>query len=105
MRLTDYVPEFRETQSVGRRFLLNPDEVLRLPIDEAFVIIRGQKILKVKKFDYTKHPEYRKLVPCKITDHVPEWRKNNAVSAQYSIEEPTAAEKKRRKQEDSILKL
>ena len=71
VRLTDYTPEYRESSSVGKRALMTPDEVMRLPREEALLFIRGQKVLKVKKFDYTKHPESRKFKPSKATDHIP----------------------------------
>lgn len=48
MRMTDYTPEYRETNSVGRRKLMTADEVLRLPLDEALIILRGQNVFKVK---------------------------------------------------------
>ena len=73
-RITDYTPEYRETHSIGKRKLMTPDEVLRLPLDEALIILRGQKVLKVGKFDFTLHPESRKLKSCRASDHVPEWR-------------------------------
>ena len=72
-RISDYTPEYRETHSLGKRKLLTPDEVLRLPIHEALIIIKGQKILKVNKFDYTHHPEYRKLHAVKASEHIPKW--------------------------------
>jgi len=50
------------------------DEVLRFPLDQALIILRGQKVLKVEKFDYSLHPESKKLTPRKATEHVPEWR-------------------------------
>ena len=75
IRLSDYTPEYRETRSTGRRKLMTPDEVLRLPLDQALIILRGQKILKVEKFDYTLHPESKKVAPCRATDHMPEWRR------------------------------
>ena len=74
-RVTDYTPEYRETHSIGKRRLMTPDEVLRLPLDEALIILRGQKVLKVGKYDYTLHPESRKLRSCRASDHVPEWQK------------------------------
>ena len=74
-RVSDYTPEYRETHSIGKRKLMTPDEVLRLPLDQALIILRGQKVLKVGKYDYTLHPESRKLTPCRASDHVPEWRK------------------------------
>lgn len=70
-RISNYTPEYRETSGVGKRPVLTPDEVLRLPIDEALVIIRGKKTLKVDKMDYSKHPEYPLLRSCKASAHIP----------------------------------
>lgn len=72
-RVSDYTPEYRETSSIGKRKLMTMDEVLRLPVEKALVILRGQKVLKVDKFDFTLHPEAKKLVPSKASDHVPDW--------------------------------
>lgn len=76
VRMSNYVPDYSETSSVGKRKLLLPDEVLRFPLDQALVIIRGQKVLRVKKMDYTRHSEAKKLVPEKTSCHIPEWRRN-----------------------------
>ena len=73
-RLSNYTPEYRETSGVGRRPVLTPDEVLRLPIEEALVIVRGKKVLRVRKMDYSQHPAYRKLRSCKASAHIPAWR-------------------------------
>jgi len=75
MRMTDYVPQYSESSSVGKRQLLLPDEVLRLPSDEALLFIRGQKTLRLKKMDYTKHPAAKRLKLEKTTEYVPEWRR------------------------------
>ena len=83
-RVSNYTPEYRETSSVGKRKLLTPDEVLRLPLDQALVILRGQKILKVEKYDYTLHPESKKLKPRKAVEHIPAWPSNStAVSSTH----------------------
>ena len=70
-RISNYTPEYRETSGVGKRPVLTPDEVLRLPITQALVIIRGQKVLKVDKMDYSKHPEASKLRSCKASARSP----------------------------------
>lgn len=75
MRVSDYVPEYRNTESDNQRYVMNPDEVLRMDLNEELIILRGQKILKAEKMDYTKHPEAVKLVPIKVSDHVPSWKK------------------------------
>ena len=38
-RVSDYTPEYRQTKSIGKRKLLTPDEILRLPLDTALVIL------------------------------------------------------------------
>ena len=73
MRISNYTPQYREMDGVGRRKLLTMDEVLRLPTEKELIIIRGKKLLKADKFDYTKHPEYKNLVPCKASAHTPDW--------------------------------
>lgn len=74
-RVSDYTPEYRQTKSIGKRKLLTPDEILRLPLDTALIILRGQKVLKVEKYDYTLHPDAKKLTPKKASEHIPEWQK------------------------------
>jgi type IV secretion system protein VirD4 len=71
MAVAQVIPQYRETQGHGRRKLLTPDEVLRLPPKEMLVIIRGQNILKLTKFDYTKHPMSKEMVPVSIYDYNP----------------------------------
>jgi type IV secretion system protein VirD4 len=88
-RISNYTPEYRETSGVGKRPVLTPDEVLRLPIKQALVIIRGQKVLKVDKMDYSKHPEASKLRSCKASAHIPEWRR-----LEQEQPKPTAAQPK-----------
>lgn len=84
-RVTDYTPEYRETSGVGKRPVLTPDEVLRLPIDEALIIVRGMKPLKVNKYDYSMHPEYAKLRNCKASLYVPEWRQNESETCESDL--------------------
>lgn len=50
---------------VGKRKLLTMDEVLRLPITEALVIVRGKKLLQVDKCDYSRHPNTRNGAPAR----------------------------------------
>ena len=87
-RISNYTPEYRETSGVGKRPVLTPDEVLRLPIKQALVIIRGQKVLKVDKMDYSKHPEAPKLRSCKASAHIPEWRRLEQEQPKPSAAQP-----------------
>lgn len=73
-RISNYTPEYRETSGVGRRKLMTMDEVLRMDTDKALVIIRGKNVLEVDKYDYSKHPEAKKLRPSKAAKHIPAWR-------------------------------
>lgn len=73
-RISNYTPEYRETSGVGRRRLYTMDEVLRLDIDKAIVILRGKNVLEVNKFDYSKHPDAKWLRASKASSHIPAWR-------------------------------
>ena len=94
-RVSDYTPEYRETSGVGKRKLLTMDEVLRLPINQALIIIRGRKVLQVDKYDYTCHPEAEKLVMCKASEHIPEWVKRPKPTEKETPEQPPKKEKKK----------
>ena len=65
------IPQYRHTEGQGRRRLLTPDEVLRLPNDEMLVVIRGCNMLKLKKLDYTKHPMSKKIEKRSVYDYTP----------------------------------
>ena len=84
MHITDYTPRFRKTNSLGRRPLLTPDEVLRLPPDQVLIFIRGQKVMRAKRFDYSLHPDYKKLKSRKAILHEPDWKTSQASSVSAS---------------------
>jgi type IV secretion system protein VirD4 len=73
-QVTNYTPLYRETSGVGKRKLMTMDEVLRMDVDRALVILRGKKVLEVDKYDYSKHPEAKKLRAGKASSHVPAWQ-------------------------------
>lgn len=81
MRITNYTASYRETNSLGRRQLMTPDEILRIKPDEELVFIRGQKVWKAHRFDYSKHTEYKKLRSTKSIYHEPDWKKEAASRA------------------------
>jgi type IV secretion system protein VirD4 len=60
-----------ETQSHGKRTLLNADEVLTKPASDEYIILNGHHFLKVKKFDYTHHPDSRFIMQKTIKDYIP----------------------------------
>ena len=65
------IPQYRHTEGQGKRRLLTPDEVLRLPNDELLCIVRGCNILKLRKFDYTNHPMARQIRRVSVYDYEP----------------------------------
>ena len=69
--VVEVIPQYRYSEGLGRRRLLTPDEVLRLPNDQVLIIIRGQKILRAKKFDYTSHPYAKEMSKTSIQDFIP----------------------------------
>ena len=99
-RISNYTPEYRETSGVGRRKLYTMDEVLRLDLDRALVILRGKNVLEVNKFDYSKHPEAKKLLPSKASSHVPAWQKEKerakATATVQNTEQPAPTPPKRK---------
>ena len=68
MAVAQFIPQYRQTEGQGRRKLLTPDEVLRLPNEELLCIIRGCNVLRLKKLDYTKHPMASELERTSILD-------------------------------------
>ena len=71
----DFLPQTQLTSSVGKRAVLTVDEVLRLPLDETVIVLRGQNILKLKKYRFHDHPDFKAVKdakPITISDYVPE---------------------------------
>lgn len=79
------IPQYRHTEGKGRRRLLTADEVLRLANDELLIVMRGQKILKAKKFDYVEHPMAKHIERKPIFEYVPQ---RQAVAAPFPQTEP-----------------
>lgn len=74
MAMTQSNLQYRESQSMGKRFVLTPDEVLRWDNQYVLVIIRGQKVLKALKFDFSKNPEWDHVDMSNVRDYTPQWR-------------------------------
>lgn len=102
-RMTDYTPDYKETSSVGRRKLMTADEVLRMPLEEALIILRGQNVFKVRKFDYTKHPESRKLKKRKAVEYIPAWRKAEEMPVNIGFQKTEGLPEPKRKAEEKVL--
>ena len=69
--LAQVIPQYRQTEGQGKRRLLTPDEVLRLPNDELLCMIRGCNMLRLKKLDYTRHPMAKQVVRSSLMDYCP----------------------------------
>ena len=54
---------YQLSEGDGKRNLMNPDEVKRLPIDEVLIYHKGQNILKAKKCGYDNHRFSREGLP------------------------------------------
>ena len=76
--LAQMIPQYRETDGLGRRRLLTPDEILRFPNEELLIILRGENVLRANKFDYTRHPYAKLLEASSIFDYNPEPVKEQA---------------------------
>ena len=72
MALAQVIPQYRQTQGQGKRRLLTPDEVLRLPNQELLVVIRGHNLLKLEKVDYTELPLSKEIVRSSVLEYTPE---------------------------------
>lgn len=70
--IAQVIPQYRHTEGQGKRRLLTPDEVLRLPGNELLCIIRGYNMLKLEKLDYVKHPMAKRIQKKSIMDYNPE---------------------------------
>ena len=69
--IAQIIPQYRHTEGMGKRRLLTPDEVLRIPNDEMLIIIRGEKVLRVNKFDFTGHPYAKRMIQTSVMDYYP----------------------------------
>lgn len=88
------IPQYRHTEGQGRRKLLTPDEVLRMPNDELLCIIRGCNVLKLNKFDYTKHPLSGKIRKTTVFAYNPERVNDTYDSTPDERSEDTPAKEK-----------
>jgi len=81
------IPQYRHTEGLGKRRLLTPDEVFRLRNDEMLIILRGEKMLRALKFDYTGHPYAKYMTKDLIYNYIgsrtrnenPDTRNNNLI--------------------------
>lgn len=67
-------PYTHSKTSTGRPLMM-PDEIRRLPRDQAILLVRGSKPLLLHKITPEEHPYFKKLQYCKAIDHIPAWKK------------------------------
>ena len=104
LALVQMIPEYRKMDGQGKRKLLTPDEVLRLPKNQMLCIVRGCNILILNKMDYTKHPYSKKIIHSSIMDYKPviSIENNEGIVAETDKPESQTIKRKRRKVDDSI---
>lgn len=66
---------YKESSGLGKRAIMNPDEVEQLNRAEALVFLQGKRPKKVKKIWYYKRPEYKQLEIENASGYIPEWKK------------------------------
>ena len=92
-QVSSYTPQYRETSGLGRRKLMTMDEILRMPLAQELVIIRGHNVLQCEKFDYSHHPDARRLVKSRASEYIPAWRVEEERSPAPEPPEEKEAEK------------
>jgi type IV secretion system protein VirD4 len=91
--IAQIIPQYRQVEGQGRRKLLTPDEILRLPNEQLLCIIRGCNVLILEKLDFTKHPYSNMIRKVSIYDYYPELPVIEETTE--IIEEPKPEPKKR----------
>ena len=101
------IPQYRHTEGQGRRRLLTPDEVLRLPSEELICIIRGYNILKLRKLDYTRHPLSKRIERVSIMDYKPSYNNynNQYVYPNIEVNNPSPDSTEKPKKHDEPKKV
>lgn len=90
-------PSYRHSEGAGRRMLLTPDEVMRLPANKMLVMVKGEQMLELEKFDYTRNPESKKFktIPIRGLSIVPQplpMDREEALEALKSVPDPGSRE-------------
>lgn len=90
-QVSNYTSEYRETSGLGRRKLMTMDEILRMPLDQELVIIRGHNVLQCEKFDYSLHPDAQYLVKSRASEYVSAWQMEEKIPDPVPFEKKTEA--------------
>ena len=70
--IAQIIPQYRHVEGMGRRKLLTPDEVLRIPNEKMLCVVRGCNVLMLDKLDYTCHPYSKMIRQVSVYDYYPE---------------------------------
>lgn len=93
LQLTDLRNEYGQSESEGRRPLMNPTEVLNMDPDRGLLLIHGVGCLPIEKVPYFKERIYKKLTPELYTKHLPVWRQTyKPKSEHYHMFHPISPE-------------
>lgn len=76
---------YSQTRSNTKRALMMPDEILRMDNRKCLVLLRGQKPLLLDKITPEEFPVNERLKYTKITDYVPEWRKEESARTEMNV--------------------
>lgn len=101
-QVSNYTPQYRETSGLGRRKLMTMDEILRMPLDQELVIIRGHNVLQCEKFDYSLHPDARRLVKSRASEYIPAWRVEEEQARESSMPTPPEETEAEKQPEDGV---
>lgn len=80
LRVTDYTSDFAQSEGLGKRLVLTPDEVMRLrepteedPFGQGLLWVGGSRPLKIRKAMFWTHPESKKFEKTIASQHIPKW--------------------------------
>ena len=104
MAIAQVIPQYRQPQGQGRRRLLTPDEVLRLPNHELLVVIRGHNLLKLEKVDFTELPMAKEIARASVLDYAPAGRPQSRQDNPQATQEPQPTVPRRKPRLYSVSK-
>ena len=85
--IAQIIPQYRHVEGMGKRKLLTPDEVLRIPNEQLLCVVRGCNVLLLDKLDYTRHPYSKKIIEASVYDYHPVIQNVDISSALVTPEE------------------
>lgn len=74
--ITREVRGYRQNTSNATRPLMYPEEIQQMDNSECLILVRGRKPVKARKVTPKELSSYKKLTRIRVTDYIPEWRRN-----------------------------